>query len=94
MKVSTTRDNANKTVGTSVYNKQNERIGSIQQVPFDNDDDSSDVVLALGGFRGISGKLVEVPYRLIDVANDKLVIAGATKDQLMQLPSYRRRSSS
>ena len=73
-------------VGASVYNVQNERIGGIADIRAGR---SPDVVLSLGGFHGITGKLVEVPTGLIEVQNDKLVIASATKDQLMQLPAYR-----
>jgi sporulation protein YlmC with PRC-barrel domain len=74
--------------GAPVYNAQNERIGSIADVVTDHRDDISGLVLSLGGFRGITGKLVEVPANLVQAADDKLVIGGATKDQLMRLPEY------
>jgi hypothetical protein len=66
----------------AVYNTQNEMIGSIGVLPGDA------VVLSLGRFRGLGGKQVEVPNAMIQVVNDRLVIAGTTKDQLMQLPTY------
>ena len=78
----------------SVYSAQNERIGSIADVLIGNRDGIRGVVLSLGGFRGMPGKLVEVPRSLIEVVNDKLVITGATKDQLMQLPDYQYGSRS
>jgi hypothetical protein len=72
----------------SVYNEQNEMIGSIGSVLPGDGAEISGVVLSLGGFRGIGGKLVEIPDNLIQVVNDRLVIAGTTKGQLMQLPTY------
>jgi hypothetical protein len=80
--------------GAQVYNEQNERIGSIADVLVSNRADLAGVVLSLGGFHGITAKLVEVPSGLVQQVNDKLVITGATKDQLMQLPAYRYGSRS
>jgi len=59
-----------------------------------NRGDIRSVVLWLGGFRGMPRKLVEVPGSLIQIVDDKLVIIGATRDQLMQLPEYRYGSRS
>jgi hypothetical protein len=75
-------------IGASVYNPQNERIGSIAEVL------TPGTVLSLGGYRGIAGKLVEVPNGLIKEVDHKLVIASATKDQLMQLPPFQYGSHS
>jgi hypothetical protein len=75
--------------GAAVYGERNERIGSIRQVLFANSDDTYSVVLSLGDF-----SLVEVPGSLIQVANGKLMIAGVTRDQLMQLPKYQAGSRS
>jgi len=79
---------ANAIIGASVYNPQNERIGSIAEVLTGTGDRTPGAVLSLGGFRGITGKSVEVPYGLIELVNDKLVIAGTTKNRLMQLSAY------
>jgi hypothetical protein len=78
----------NPLIGASVYNVQNERIGCIVAVPAGYGNRTPGVVLVLGGFRGIAGKVVEVPVGSIELVNDKLVIAGATKGQLMQLPAF------
>ena len=78
----------------SVYTAQNDRIGSIADVRIGNRGDIRSVVLWLGGFRGMPRKLVEVPGSLIQIVDDKLVIIGATRDQLMQLPEYRYGSRS
>jgi sporulation protein YlmC with PRC-barrel domain len=80
---------ASKIVGASIYNSNNDKIGSIDDVLIGSNDDVSNVVLSVGGFLGIASKLVEVPYKEIQVQNDRLVIPGATKDQLKGLPEYK-----
>lgn len=85
---------ASKVVGASVYNDQNEKIGSVDDVLIGSNDDISGVVLSVGGFLGIASKLVEVPYKDIRVQNNELMIVGATKDQLTSLPEYKYASRS
>ena len=80
--------------GAAVYSERNERIGSIREVRFGNSDDSYSVVLSLGDFGGIAGTLIEIPGNLIQLENGKLMIAGVTRDQLMQLPKYQYGSRS
>ena len=85
---------ASKIVGASVYNDQNEKIGSVDDVLIGSNDGVSGVVLSVGGFLGIDSKLVEVPYSQIQVTGDKLVMTGATKDDLTRLPEYKYKSNS
>ena len=87
-------DDAPVAVGAAVYNPQNEMIGNIAAVLPAAGDRDGGVVLSLGGFRGVAGKRVAVRRELITVVDDKRVIAGATKDQLMLLPDFRSGSRS
>jgi sporulation protein YlmC with PRC-barrel domain len=87
------RVRASKVVGASVYNAQNDKIGSVDDVLVNAKGDISGVVLSVGGFLGIASKLVEVPYAELQVHGDRLVISGATKDQLTQLPAYKYASN-
>jgi len=80
---------SSKIVGASVYNERNEKVGSIDDVLIGDKAEISGVVISVGGFLGMAGKLVEVPFSRIQVNNDKLTIAGATKDQLTNLPEYK-----
>ena len=73
------------TAGAAVYNAQNEMIGVLSRI----DGRDSDLVLSLGGFRGIAGKVVEIPRGSVHAIDDKLIIGGATKNQLMQLPPFK-----
>jgi sporulation protein YlmC with PRC-barrel domain len=78
-----------KVVGTSVYNDQNQSIGSVDDVLMnDNDHKAATVVLSVGGFLGMGSKLVSVPFDQLKFDNDKIVMPGATKASLEGMPEY------
>lgn len=79
-----------KVVGTSVYNDQNQSIGSVDDVLMnDNDHKAATAVLSVGGFLGMGSKLVSVPFDQLKFNNDKIVMPGATKASLEGMPEYR-----
>jgi sporulation protein YlmC with PRC-barrel domain len=76
-----------KVVGASVYNDQNQSIGSIDDVLMRDDNHKNDmVVLSVGGFLGMGSKLVSVPFDQLKIENDKVVMPGATKASLEGMP--------
>src|SRR5690348_16474114 len=78
-----------KVVGASVYNDQNQSIGSIDDVLMRDDSHKNDmVVLSVGGFLGMGSKLVSVPFVQLKIENDKVVMPGATKASLEGMPDY------
>jgi len=78
-----------KVVGASVYNDQNQSIGSIDDVLMRDDTHKNDlVVLSVGGFLGMGSKLVSVPFDQLKIENDKVVMPGATKASLEGMPDY------
>lgn len=78
-----------KVVGASVYNDQNQSIGSIDDVLMsDNDHKADTVVLSVGGFLGMGSKLVSVPFDQLKIENDKIMMPGATKASLEGMPEY------
>jgi sporulation protein YlmC with PRC-barrel domain len=78
-----------KVVGASVYNEQNQSIGSVDDVLMsDNDHKADTVVLSVGGFLGMGSKLVSVPFDQLKIENDKIVMPGATKASLEGMPEY------
>ena len=78
-----------KVVGASVYNDQNQSIGSIDDLLMsDNDHKAATVVLSVGGFLGMGSKLVSVPFDQLKIENDKIVMPGATKASLEGMPEY------
>jgi sporulation protein YlmC with PRC-barrel domain len=78
-----------KVVGASVYNEQNQSVGSIDDILMsDNDHKADTVVISVGGFLGMGSKLVSVPFDQLKIQDDKIVMPGATKASLEGMPAY------
>jgi len=77
-----------KIVGASVYNDQNQSIGSIDDVLMTSSDKAGTAVLSVGGFLGMGAKLVSVPFDQLKVQDNKIVMPGATKASLEGMPDY------
>ena len=79
-----------KLTGSSVMNDQNEKIGTIDDFIIDRERVLFSV-LQVGGFLGIGGRLVAVPYQslLIDDTGSTIVLPRATKDELKKLPEFK-----
>jgi sporulation protein YlmC with PRC-barrel domain len=85
---------SSKIVGSSVYNDQNQSIGSIDDVLMsDSDHKAATAVISVGGFLGMGAKLVSVPFDQLKIGNDKIVMPGATKASLEGMPEYRYTSA-
>jgi sporulation protein YlmC with PRC-barrel domain len=81
---------ASKVVGASVYNDQDQSIGSVDDVLMnDNDHKAGTAVISVGGFLGMGSKLVSVPFDQLKIDNDRIVMPGATKASLEGMPEYR-----
>ena len=81
---------SSKIVGASVYNDQNQSIGSIDDVLMSDPDHKADTaVISVGGSLGMGAKLVSVPFDQLKIGNDKIVMPGATKASLEGMPEYR-----
>lgn len=80
-----------KLIGTSVINDKNEKIGTVDELIADKDKKQlSFAVLQVGGFLGVGGHLVAVPYDslVIDDTGQKITLPGASKDELKKLTKY------
>ena len=77
---------ASKLIGSGVVNDKNEKIGSIDDLIL-NQDKVLAAVLQVGGFLGIASHRVAVPYDNlhIDEATRKVVLPGASKDELRKM---------
>lgn len=62
-----------KLVGMSVYNDNNESLGSINDLLADKNGDIKAVVLGVGGFLGVGEHLVAVPFDKIKFVNEPIV---------------------
>ena len=68
---------ASKVVGLSVYNDNNESLGSINDLLTDKNGNIKAVVIGVGGFLGVGEHLVAIPFDKIKFVNEPVVYAGA-----------------
>ena len=78
-----------KLIGISVSNEKNEKIGTLDDVVADKKQ-LNFAVLQVGGFLGLGGRLVVVPYEslVIDDVGKTITLPGASKDALKNLSEY------
>jgi sporulation protein YlmC with PRC-barrel domain len=76
--------------GTNVVNDQNEKIGTLDDVIIGRDSVLF-AVLQVGGFLGLGGRLVAVPFQSLNLEDDgrRIVLPGATKEALKNLPEFK-----
>src|ERR1700675_1356843 len=67
---------ASKVVGLSVYNDNNESLGSINDLLMDKSGNIKAVVLGVGGFLGVGEHLVAVPFDKIKFVNEPVAYTG------------------
>ena len=80
---------ASKVIGSSVVNEANDTVGKVDDIIIAENGKSPYVVLSVGGFLGIGDKLVILPYEQLTTMDRKIVMQGATKDALKDLPSFK-----
>jgi hypothetical protein len=84
---------ASKVIGSSVVNEANDTVGKIDDIIIGQGGRSPFVVLSVGGFLGIGTKLIVLPYEQLKTTGGKIVLPGATKDALKDLPEFKYASS-
>jgi len=79
-----------KLTGKAVQNDKNEKIGSIDDFIIAQDRVLFAVV-QVGGFLGVGGKLIAVPYTDLQISEngDKIILPKASKDDLKKLPEFK-----
>ena len=75
---------AHKMIGSSVYDRNNVKIGSVQDLILDRDGRVASVIVDVGSFLGMGGKNVAVKFSDIKTDNNRLTL-DMTKDQLRQM---------
>jgi hypothetical protein len=78
--------------GTKVTNPQKEEIGELDDLIIGKDRVLF-AIIEVGGFLGIGGKLVAVPYTSLQISDGgkRIVLPGATKEGLKALPEFKYR---
>jgi sporulation protein YlmC with PRC-barrel domain len=75
-------------LGQSVYNDQNERVGSVDDIIVAPDKAVSYAIVNAGGFLALAKHDVAIPVSKFKLVDNKLVLAGATKDALKASPPF------
>jgi hypothetical protein len=80
---------ASKLTGQNVLNDKNEKIGTLDDLIVTKDRNLFGV-LQVGGFLGIGGHLIAIPYDTLNISDDgrKITLAGASKESLNSLPEF------
>ena len=78
---------ASKIIGSSVYDRNNEKIGSVQDIILGSGAKVDSVIVDVGSFLGAGGKNVAVKMDQIKTDHDRLTL-DMTKNQLQQAPNY------
>jgi len=78
---------AHKMIGAAVYDRNNQKIGSVQDIVLNKDGSVADVVVDVGRFLHMGGKFVAVKFSDIKTDNNRMTLARA-KDQLQQMAAY------
>ena len=78
--------------GTTVVNSQNEKIGKLDDLIVGRDRVLF-AIIQVGGFLGLGSHLIAVPYASLRISDDgkRIVLPGATKEQLENLPEFKYR---
>jgi hypothetical protein len=90
---------ASKLIGTTIYNddvkgnaKRGDAIGKVNDLIVGQSDKVLYAIVDVGSFLGMGGKLVVIPYSVLQVVQDgksqDLVVPGATKDMLKSMPKF------
>lgn len=85
----TTAIPASRTIGTSVYNMDGEKIGKVEDVMLDKTENTiMFAVVGFGGFLGVGEKYHPVPWSSLDYNKDKDgYVVPFTKEQLEAAPA-------
>jgi sporulation protein YlmC with PRC-barrel domain len=74
-------------MGKAVYNDNNDKIGEVDDLIFSRNNSATFAIIGVGGFLGVGKHDVAVPVSQLKHEN-KLVLAGATKDALTSMPEF------
>ena len=75
-------------LGKPIYNDAGQKVGKVEDLIISPDKEVSYVIVGAGGFVGIGRHDVAIPVTQIQDKAGKLVMAGATKDTIKDMPGF------
>jgi hypothetical protein len=80
---------ASKLAGTSVYNRDKDKIGTIDDLIVSPSDHTAFAILSVGGFLGMGKHYVAVPLADLQITSKQVLMPDATKSSLEALPEFK-----
>jgi sporulation protein YlmC with PRC-barrel domain len=77
-------------IGKPVYNSQGQKIGRVDDFVIQRDRVLMTIV-NVGGFLGIGGRLIAIPYSSLQMTPKGMVLPGASKQAVGKLPAFHYR---
>ncbi len=71
-----------------VYNEQNQKVGSIDDLIIAPDTAISFIIIGAGGFVGVGRHDVAIPVNQLKQQDGKIILPGATKEAIKALPKF------
>src|SRR5712692_2417262 len=71
-----------------VYNEQNQKVGTIDDLIIAPDTAVSFIIVVAGGFVGVGRHDVAIPVNQLKQQDGKFVLPGATKEAIKALPKF------
>jgi sporulation protein YlmC with PRC-barrel domain len=81
-------DRTSKVIGATVVNRSEETVGTVDDLIVTPNRNMHFAVLSIGGFLGMGGKYVVVPYRALELHEELVLFPDATKELLKSLPEF------
>jgi sporulation protein YlmC with PRC-barrel domain len=75
-------------LGQAVYNDNNEKIGSVDDLIVSPSKDVSYAIVGAGGFLGVGKHDVAIPVSQFTESGGRIVLAGVTKDTIKAMPEF------
>jgi sporulation protein YlmC with PRC-barrel domain len=75
-------------LGQAIYNDQNEKIGSVDDLIVSPSKAVSYAIIGAGGFLGLGKHDVAIPVNQFTETDGKIVLAGATKERIKAMPEF------
>ena len=88
VRVAATGMRASRLMGADVYNDQDEHIGTLDDLMIADNGTVAFAILSVGGFLGIGSRLVAVIFDRLLIDDYRVVLPGATREELKRLPQF------
>ena len=75
-------------LGKPVYNELGDKIGSVDDLIIAPNKTLSYAIIGAGGFLGVGKYDVAIPVTQMNEVNGKMVLKGATKESIKQMPKF------